>query len=149
MHEQIVLQRIVEYSQIMQLTIEGHREVFVEGTVTIELPKYLRLLPHDELEEARTAENRPGLILAAGRHPNGEDIVFLTGAGDLMELNIWQHGLPPVEVDPIDFGQTLRFAVQSGSYEIPNTWAIARANRILFLGAMAQPGGTRVIYVPK
>lgn len=133
----------------MQLTIEGHPEVFVEGQVTVELPKYLHLLPDDELEEARTAENRHGLILAAGRHPNGEDIVFLTGAGDLIELNIWQHGLPPVDVKPIDFGQSLAFTVKTGSYEVPNTWAIENGNRILFLGAMAQPGGTRVVYVPR
>jgi hypothetical protein len=132
----------------MQLTIEGHSRVFVEGTVTLELPVYMRLLPADELEEARTAENRDGLILAAGFHPNGEDIVFVTGVGDLMELNIWQHGLPPVAVEPIDFGQTLRFSVKTGSYEVSNTWALEHASSILFLGAMAKPEGARV-YLPR
>lgn len=136
------------YSGNMLLTIEGHPRVFVEGTVTLELPSYMQLLPYDELEEARTAENRDGLILAAGFHPSGEDIVFVTGAGDLMELNIWQHGLPPVAVVPVDFGQTLRFSVKTGSYEVPNTWAVGHANSILFLGAMAKPEGAHV-YLPR
>lgn len=132
----------------MELTIEGHPSFHVEGTVTVELPSWMTVLREDELEEARTAENRDGLILAAGRHPSG-DIVFLTGLGELKELKWEESALPRLgKVFPIDFGQTLRIEVNNHrSIEVSNLWALDNAHLILFLGSMAEPGGARVSYV--
>lgn len=132
----------------MELTVEGHPSFHVEGSVTVELPAYMALLEPDELEEARTAENRDGLILAAGYHPNGRDLVFLTGAGELLELDAEKHKLPRGRAHPIDYGQTIRIDVGAG-HEISNLWAIDNATSIIFLGAMVEPGGTRVSYVDR
>lgn len=126
----------------MELTIEGHPSFHVEGSVTIELPDYMKLLPDDELEEARTAANRDCLILAAGYHPNGRDLVFLTGAGELLEINARTHSLPHGDAYPYEFGHTVRI----DSYEIANDWLIENATSIIFLGAMAEPGGARISY---
>lgn len=131
----------------MELTIEGHPSFQVEGTVTIELPSYMQLLPPDELEEARTAENRDGLILAAGRHPSG-DIVFLTGAGELLELDCRLNHVPESgRAFPIDFGQMLRFEAGNGHVmEVTNLWSIANARQLIFFGVPVEPSGSRVSY---
>lgn len=129
----------------MELVIMGHPSFHIEGNVTIELPSYMNILPVEELEEARDAANRDGLILAAGRRPNLEDIVFLTGAGELMEINIEEHGFPNVPVEPIDFGQTIRFNL-TGSFEVSNTFLIEHARSVMFLGAMVSNEGCRVSF---
>lgn len=132
----------------MELTIEGHPSFHVEGTVTVELPSWMTVLPEPELEEARTAENRDGLILAAGRHPDG-DIVFLTGLGELKEIKWEDNGLPRLgKVFPIDYGQTIRIEVNNHrSLEVSNLWALDVSQLLLFLGSMAEPGGARISYV--
>lgn len=131
-----------------ELTIEGHPSFHVEGTVTIELPDWMHLLPESELKEARTAENRDGLILAAGRHKSG-DIVFLTGLGELKELKWDESALPRLgRVFPIDFGQTLRIEVNNHrTIEVSNLWALDNAHSLLFLGSMVEPEGARISYV--
>lgn len=140
------------YSTGMELTLAGHPSFHTEGSVTIELPDYMTLLPDVELEEVKTAINREGLIVAAGRHPDG-DIVFLTGAGELKELawsEMSNHDQVPRfgRVLPIDYGQTLRFeASHHRALEVSNHWVLDRAQLLIFLGAMAEPGGSRVSYV--
>lgn len=136
------------YSRVMELTISGHPSFHIEGTVTVELPDWMRLLPQHELEEAAAAENRNGLILAAGRHPEG-DIVFLTGVGELKELKWEESGLPRLGyVFPIDFGQTIRIEVNNHrSIEVSNLWSIDNAHSLLFFGSMVEPDGNRVSYV--
>lgn len=130
----------------MELTLEGHPSMHAEGPVTIELPSYFTVLRPAELEEARTADNRAELVMASGRHPNG-DILFLTGDGTLWELSVEsqrEHGLPAanVRVVPIDHGQTLHY-VMTGSYEIASDWAIDHSIHLLALGTLG-PG--RVTY---
>ena len=136
-----------EYHEDMELTIEGHPSFHVEGTVTVELPDYMQLLEPSELEEARTAANRNGLILAAGRHKDG-NIVFLTGAGELMEFDWDESSLPRLgRAFPIDYGQTLRIEVNNQrAIETSALWARENARLIIFLGAMAEPDGARVSY---
>jgi len=134
----------------MELTLEGHSSFHTEGSVTIELPGYMVPLPRVELEEVLTASNRDGLIVAAGRHPSG-DVVFLTGAGELLEIKL--DSLPDVvphfgKVFPIDYGQTLRFEPNHHrAVEVSNHWARDLSQLVIFLGAMAEPGGARVSYV--
>ncbi len=134
----------------MELTLEGHPSFHTEGTVTVALPEWMYTLPQDEIDEARTAENRDGLILAAGRHPGSGDIVFLTGDGQLREIKrsrLRKEQVPAGEAMPVDFGQTIK--VEDGSsqgFEMSNLWAIDNAMGIMFLGAMATIEGTRVEY---
>jgi len=133
----------------MRLTLEGHHSFHTEGSVTVELPEYMSVLPESELEEARTATNREGLILAAGRDPKSHDIVFLTGAGELMEIKWDEANLPSLgRVTPIDYGQTIRIEVnRHRAIELSNLWALDNAKQLIFLGALAEPGGTEVSYV--
>lgn len=135
----------------MELTIEGNPAAHVEGPVTIELPPWMRLLPPHELAQAKVADNRGSLVVAAGRHPTG-DIVFLTGDGQLWELDgetQEKSGMPMfnVEVAPIDCGHTIEY-IMTGSFEVAVDWALEHARSILFFGAMSDgPEETRVRYV--
>lgn len=143
----------------MELTIGINPEMHVEGPVTIELPPWMHLLPVDERDEASNAPNRSKLAVAAGRHPVG-DIVFLTGDGQLWELDgetQERSGLPMfnVEVTPIDHGLTLEYIMtgidapfEVAPFEVATSWALERARSIIFFGALSDgPEPKRVRYL--
>jgi hypothetical protein len=133
----------------MELVIEGHPVFHAEGTVTVELPAYMKVLPAEELEEARSADNRDKLVLAAGRHPESGDLVFLTGAGELMEVNLEQFQVPPTFLMfPIDHAQTIRIElVDFEGIEVAADWAMRVGKLLINLGTLADKKGARVTYV--
>jgi hypothetical protein len=134
----------------MELTLEGHQSFHVEGSIAIELPDYMTLLPPDELKWAQTSDNRDELIVAAGRHPEG-DVVFLTAAGELKEISWKENGLPHFgKIVPINRGQALCIEIdERQSIEVNNHWALDCSRRIVFLGAVAEPGKTLISYLQK
>lgn len=136
----------------MELTLSGHPTIHVEGTITIELPTYMKLLAEDELKNALVAENRDKLVLAAGRHPSTGDLVFLTGAGELMEVNfnkfVPDPRIVPEAMFPIDHGQAIRIELHElEGVEVDVEWAMRVGHLLINLGRLVHKDGARVTYV--
>lgn len=132
----------------MELTLKGHPSVYSGGTITVELPQYMVMLPQDELDEATSCPQRIMLAIAAGRHPSGK-IVFMTGDGYLREVNTSEHGIPDGPVSIVDDGNTLNIALSEDpvalekSYQIDVGWAIKHGTVLLGVSL----DGARVQYV--
>lgn len=91
----------------MEFILQGRTAVHTEGSIMIELPDYMVVLPEPELQEALSTTNNGDLIIAAGRHQDG-DIVLLTGSGDMMEIDCVEASLPTLgRVVPAEFGRSL------------------------------------------
>jgi hypothetical protein len=133
----------------MELVIEGHPTLHVEGTVTVELPAYMRMLPEEELKEARTSDNRDKLVLAAGRHPESGDLVFLTGIGELMEVDLEQFQVPATDAMwPINGGRGIRIELRDfEGIDVDADWAMRVGKLLINLGTLADKKGARVTYV--
>lgn len=133
----------------MELTLQGSPAFHTEGTVTVELPAYMQLLPDDELKEALSADNRNELIVAAGRHTSGA-IVFMTGDGDIREIDMKQFhvSIPDGRASPTDNGQMVKIElVGFDDFEVSSDWAIRVSKHMLSLGTLADKRGARVSYV--
>ena len=132
----------------MELTIEGLTTAQASGPITIELPPYMYLLEAEEMVEARVADNRADLILAAGRHPTG-NILFITGDGYIREIDCDEHKIPNGPVNPVDFGQTICVHLGKGeTYEIAADWALENAQTLLAAGVLGGDSkGARITYV--
>lgn len=140
------------YDVFMELTLEGHTMFHAEGTVTIELPEYMKPLEPGERAEALKAENRPQLIVAAGRHPNSGDLVFITGVGELMEVRfnefIPDERLVTESMFPIDHGQTIKIVLRDfEDVEVSAEWALRVGRQLINLGTLADKRGARVAYI--
>ena len=137
------------YDVCMELTLEGHTMFHAEGTITIDLPAYMKLLETGELAEACKAENRAELIVAAGRHPGSGDLVFLTGVGELLEVDLNQFDCPATyDMFPIDHGNTIRIElVEFEGIEVDAGWARRVGRELINFGVLADKKGTRVTYV--
>jgi len=139
------------YIQGMELVLEVNSAFHVDGPVTVELPEYMNVLPLDEYLEASSAKNRGELVLAAGRHPESGDIVFLTGYGELKELKVGEQDdpeamsfdIPSGRTKPTDFGQTICVDLEEGTYEIAADWALDNSIMLINLGVC----GSKVAYV--
>lgn len=136
----------------MELTLSGRPEFNVEGTITIELADYMNLLQDDELKEAIVAEDRDKLILAAGMHPSTGDLVFLTGAGMLMEVYfnefIPDERIVTKHMFPIKRGQAVRIELHElDGIEVDAEWAMRVGHLLINLGSLADKKGARVSYV--
>ena len=136
----------------MELVLEGHPAFHVEGTVTVELPAYMKLLPQEELNEVRKADNRDKLAVAAGRHPETGDLVFLTGAGELYEVHfnefIPDRRIVTESMFPIDHGNTIRIELQElEGIEVDIAWAMRVGHMMINLGTLADKKGARVSYL--
>jgi len=137
------------YDEFMELTLAGHTKFHAEGTITIELPAYMKLLEAGELGEACKAENRDKLVVAAGRHPGTGDLVFLTGVGELMEVDLKQFDCPATyDMFPIDHGNSIRIElVEFEGIEVAVDWAYRVGRQLINLGVLADKNGARVSYV--
>lgn len=111
-----------------ELTIDSHASIHADGPVTLELPEYMVLLTPEELAEARVAPDRAKLVLAAGRHPNG-NILFVTGVGSIMEIDCKEYDIPGGLVRPTDYGSTIRVEAPDGCF-------MFAAGRAIELGTM-------------
>jgi hypothetical protein len=135
----------------MELTLGGNTSLQTEGTVTIELPSYMVLLPKEELEEARAAKNKHKLCLAAGRHPSTGDIVFLLGDGSIREVTHTRiKGIPMGPVAPVEYGHGIAIEndpTKRSTFEIATTYAIDESQPIVNLGLTATKEGSRAAYV--
>lgn len=134
---------------MIELTISEASDVKVEGPVTIELPSYMRALPQHEVDEACASGEACDLIVAAGRHPNG-DVLFVTADGAIRSLDHVKEALPPGAAAPIACGQTLGIAVPglSHAYEISARYAITRSTVLLGTTSIERSAGrARVSYL--
>lgn len=136
----------------MELVIDGSPTLHTEGTVTVELPSYMRLLPADELTQARTAGQRAQMALAAGRHPRTGDLVFITGIGEIVEVHLDQLRVPETtEMYPIDCGHTIRVVLKDTDafdpIEVATDWAIHVGHTLFNVGTLADERGARVSYL--
>jgi hypothetical protein len=112
----------------MELELEGGT-VEVSGNVEIELPDYMVMLVQEELDEARRAQARDEMIIAAGRKPDCQEIVVMTATGRLLVLDGAKHGLPEGHVIPTDHGHAV--AIEHEGYcEVTSDWVIANADAI-------------------
>lgn len=133
----------------MELTLEGDTSIHVEGSVTIDLPSYMKVLTAEELHEAISfkASER---IVAAGEDPNSHDVVFLTNRGTLYELSAEEQALPATDAYPIDFGDTLQLRLDElESFNVSAEWAIENSRMIINLGVFATKEGAKFTYVSK
>ena len=135
----------------MELTLDGHAMFHAEGTITIEMPAYMNLLPADELAEARKADNCADLVVAAGRHPHCGDLVFMTGVGVLMEIDMSDpnFGIPATfDMFPIDHGNSIKIElVDFEGIEVDASWAIRVGCELMNLNRLADKKGARISYV--
>lgn len=114
----------------MELELDELAEVKIGGDAEIELPSYMVMLPVEELIEAKRAAQRDEMIIAAGRHPEG-DIVVLTADGRLMELKKGHEGIPEGAVLPMDFGHTVAIETHRGYHEMAAGWVIDNARLLV------------------
>lgn len=115
----------------MELRFDGNTSVEVSGTVETGWPRYMRMLPNDEIAEAMTAEQRRKMVLCAGRHPDGS-IVFVTCAGNIREITFetcTNYGIPDGDVVPADHGHTL--LIEDALYEVAVDWAIENSRSLV------------------
>jgi hypothetical protein len=132
----------------VELIIEGDASMHVEGTVTIELPSYMKTLPSDELEQVRTATNRAQLALAAGRHPQTREIVVVTGVGEIISIDTVQFMIPSGQAWPTNGGLELHIELDDfESLDVDTEWALRVGQQIINLGTLADPKGARVSYI--
>lgn len=115
--------------EAMELELEGG-DLEVSGDIEVSLPDFMVMLPAEELAEARRAVQRDQMVIAAGRRPDSDEIVMMTGDNRLLTLAGDQHQLPRGKVVPIDFGHGL--AIESdeyvrGFFEAAADWAIENA----------------------
>ena len=108
----------------MELELEGNDSITIIGDAEITLPDYMTMLPQEELNECRENKDQVHLIIAAGRHPNG-DIVAVTANMKFMCMKHGEFGIPDGQVEPIDCGQTLR--IDERNYEMATDWFIDNA----------------------
>jgi len=125
----------------MELTIAPNSDIHVKGPVTVEVPAYMKLLPTKELELVRVDPDRARIVVAAGRHPNG-DIVFITGVGDLREINVETQSSECIDfyalVAPENHGRTIKCYATMRSCEIGVGWALEHSRSLLFFGHETQ-----------
>lgn len=133
----------------MELTLNGDTECNAEGTVTIELPSYMKLLDSSELQAACKNEVRAQLAVAAGQHPETGDLVFLTGAGEIIEVDVKQFNFPATyEMFPTNRGSSIRIElVDFEGIEVDTSWARKVGRQLINLGTLAHKNGARVTYV--
>ncbi len=122
----------------------------VEGTATVELPEYLKLLAEPELTEARLADDRDKRVLAAGSHPRG-DLVFIMGDGRIMEIDLASLRCPSVEdVVPCQSGHGIRIVLKGDAFdpiEVESSWAEQAGHMLINLGTLVNVEGARISYV--
>jgi hypothetical protein len=142
----------VQYIQHVELLINAHWSLHNEGTVTIVLPDFMTALVEEELKLANddTTAGRPRteLAFAAGRHPRSQEIVFVTGVGEVRSIDTAQFGIPPGKAFPIDHGLTIRIELDGyQGFEVATDWAMRVSQELINLGRMADKRGARVTYV--
>lgn len=111
----------------MELELDESASISVIGDTEITLPDYMTMLPQDELDECKTADSASYLIIAAGRHPNG-DIVALNAQMQFYTLKHGVFGEPGGQITPIDHGLTLR--IDEHDFEIASDWFVDKARKI-------------------
>lgn len=132
----------------MELVLEGSPLVHTEGTVTIELPAYMKLLSDEELAVAKTTPNRDKLILGAGRHPRTQEIVFLSGIGEIRAIDTIAMNVPPGPASPTDHGQTIHLELEGcNPFEVSADWAFRVSYLLINVGTLADKKGARVSYL--
>lgn len=132
----------------MELTLEGHPSFNVEGNITVELPDYMRVLAEPDLSKVKAADDRADLVLAAGRHPTTHEIVFLTGRGELREIDTVQFNIPEGQARPIDGGRAILLELaQYQDIDVSSDWAIRVSQLLMNFGTLADERGARVTYV--
>jgi hypothetical protein len=133
----------------MELTLEGHTMFHAEGTITVDLPPYMKLLDADALKEVAASYRREELIVAAGRHQESGDLVFMTGVGVLMEVDLTQFEFPATfDMFPTQRGNSIKIElVEYEGIEVDAAWAIRVGRELINLGTLADKKGARVSYV--
>lgn len=132
----------------MELTLEGHPSFGVEGNVTVELPGYMHVLSEPELNVARVADDRADLVFAAGRHPHTQEIVFLTGRGELREIDTEQFSIPDGPARPAPGGRGIVLDPRGhDSIDVSVEWATRVSQLLMDFGTLADARGVRVTYV--
>lgn len=113
----------------MELELDGGG-MEASGNVEVTLPDYMTMLPQEELAEARRAAQNDQMIIAAGKKPDSDEIVLMTGDARLMVLKKpGRFGIPEGRVLPIDFGMTLAVE-KEGYYEMASDWVIDNSELI-------------------
>lgn len=102
----------------------------VGGNIEVVLPDYMTILPREELVEVARASQRDQMIVAAGRHPETGDVVFMTATGKLMTLDSEKFESPNGKAVPIDCGRMIGIETEKGYYEIAVDWAIDNSTYI-------------------
>jgi hypothetical protein len=113
----------------MELVIEGRPTMHGTGNIYVELPSYMVTLPAEKL--AKTHRNPIELIIAAGREPKSDDVVFVTNHGRVMELDGGE--LPTGPVHLVAHGAALWIGDVCG-LEVSVTWALTNAALIINVG---------------
>jgi hypothetical protein len=135
-HGPSVYQHVALYHDHMELVIEGRPTMHATGNIYVGLPSYMVALPAEELEKAR--RNSIELIVAVGREPKNDDVVFVTNHGRVMELDGGE--LPTGHVLLVENGHALWIGDVSG-IELSVTWALANASLIIDVGVRDRAGG--------
>jgi hypothetical protein len=118
----------------VQLELDGHLIIDQAQGLTMELPEYLQLLPDPELHVVATSPDRARLIMAAGYHPNGAQIVCMTGAGSVLELDASALKLPSGLARPGLYGASLVIVRADGTlHEASRDWVMCWARRLVDL----------------
>jgi hypothetical protein len=120
----------------MELSLDGSPTMQATGHITIDLPSYMHQLDEVSFQAARSASDKLERILAIGRHAASGDIVFLTGAGDLRQLDMAQFRVPLIaDVEPVDNGSQIRVKFQEDDVfdpiDLEATWAIRISSLLL------------------
>jgi hypothetical protein len=146
----------------MELTLEGVTSMEAGGNVTIELPAYMHVLDKHEFQLARASADKLERILAAGRHPTSGNMVFITGAGDIREIDFTEvfktfeavvcSSISCNDYVPIVEGRSVRVDFNEldimRPIELDADWCIQQSQLMIALGAaFAGKNGVRVTYL--
>lgn len=126
-----------------EFEFSGDADVKITGEkILLEIPQYMTKLPANEIQELSklSLEERKSKALASGYDVKTGDIVVITAACEIFELNPGAHGLPAATCVPCDHGQTLQLPnvyrivdgkrVGNGLYEIDVGWFLLNAKKV-------------------
>lgn len=114
----------------MEFEISPTTQLHLQGHVMLQLPKYMRTIPHDQIQEVAKMSDRGQVIVACG-YDKGV-IILVTGDAQMMRLNVREHDLPAEDCLPIARGRTVLFPqailADNTSYKVTSEALIIIAN---------------------
>lgn len=126
-HNKVYTGDVKRYTVAVVLKL-GNGNVDVTGDVVITLPCYITMLLQDQLNECTLSQRPDTLIIAAGRETTTGDIVFVTGSGTIMVLDVAEHDVPDGRALPMEWGHGI--VIECNNLEMTAEWCIANSDVI-------------------